>query len=321
VRSLKHPIITGGAGFIGSHLSQVLLEHPEVEQITILDKLTYASSRRNIPTTSRAHFHLLDITDLSRLQATLKNIKNPTCLFNLAAESHVDRSITNSTPFTYTNILGTQNLIESCRQHNLPLIQISTDEVYGSIQSPEKLTESSPLLPSSPYSASKASADLLCLAAHHTHKQDIVITRSSNNYGTNQFPEKLIPLFIKNALSNNPLPIYGNGLQVRDWIHVHDHCQALIAAIQKGTPGEIYNIGADETHTNLDIAKKILLTLKKPESLISHVTDRLGHDTRYSIDSTKAQTQLGWKPLLNFESTFPTTIQKIAKSFPKSRQN
>lgn len=310
--SLTHPIVTGGAGFIGSNLVQLLLQHPEVEQITILDKLTYAGSRQNIPTTSRAQLHLLDITDPSRLQATLNTLKNPTCIFNLAAESHVDRSITSPSDFIKTNILGTENLIQAARTHNLPLIQISTDEVYGSIDPPHKFTETSPLAPSSPYSASKASADLLCLAAHKTYGQNIIITRCTNNYGPNQFPEKLIPLLIQKALADQPLPIYGNGLQIRDWIHVYDHCQALIAAAKKGTSGEIYNIGANEEHTNLEIAERIVNILGKPQTLITHVDDRPGHDLRYAINATKAQTQLNWKPRLTFNTTFPQEIHKIA---------
>lgn len=309
---IQHPVITGGAGFIGSNLARLLLQNPSVEQITILDSLTYAGSRRNLPQDPRSNFHLLDVTDSTRLKSTFKTIKNPTCIFNLAAESHVDRSIHNPTQFVHTNILGTENLIQLARNHNLPLIQISTDEVYGSIVAPGLFTETSPLAPSSPYSASKAAADLLCLAAHKTYGQEIIITRCTNNYGPNQFPEKLIPLLVKNALSNKPLPIYGNGHQVRDWIHVHDHCQALITVAQKGTTGEIYNIGANQEHTNLEIANRILRTLGKPESLIEHIEDRPGHDQRYAVDARKIQTQLNWRPRLPFNTSFPEVVHQIA---------
>jgi dTDP-glucose 4,6-dehydratase len=221
----------------------------------------------------------------------------------------VDRSIDTPGDFIHTNIVGTATLLDRARRHGVRrFLQVSTDEVYGSLGPEGKFTEQSPLEPSSPYSASKASADLLALAAHHTYGQEVVITRCSNNYGPYQFPEKLIPLMIIRALEDKPLPVYGDGLNVRDWIHVEDHCAAIFAALLNGQPGEVYNVGSDGEMRNIDVVKMILSHLGKPESLIQYVTDRLGHDRRYAIDSSKAHRKLEWKPLHHHEQGIIETI-------------
>ena len=228
---------------------------------------------------------------------------------NFAAESHVDRSISGPAAFVNTNVLGTATLLDCARRHQVRrFLQVSTDEVYGSLGPEGKFTEESPMQPSSPYSASKASADLIALAHHHTYGQEVVITRCSNNYGPYQFPEKLIPLMILNALSDKPLPVYGDGLNVRDWIHVEDHCAAIVSALLNGKAGEIYNVGSDGEMRNIDVVKMILAHLGKPESLIKYVTDRLGHDRRYAIDSSKAHRELQWKPQHRHEQGIRETI-------------
>lgn len=310
-RDLSHPIVTGGAGFIGSALCRLLLEDARVQTLTVLDKLTYAGSLENLPRDRRLHFLQVDIADRDDLWAAL-NATTGSFLFNLAAESHVDRSIASPADFISSNITGTANLLELCRELGIPMLQVSTDEVYGSIPAPGLFTEQSPIAPSSPYSASKASADLLCHAAHLTYGQDITITRCSNNYGAHQFPEKLIPIMVRAALSDQPLPIYGSGTQVRDWIHCDDHCSALIATAEHGRAGEVYNIGANTERTNLEIVHEILAILDKPHSLITHVSDRPAHDQRYAIDSTKALEELGWKPVKAFSDSFPAVVREIA---------
>lgn len=279
----------------------------------MLDKLTYAGSLDNLPNDPKISFHKVDIADLESLKLYFQS-STGTFLFNLAAESHVDRSITSSADFISSNITGTANLLELCRQHQLPMLQVSTDEVYGSIDKPGQFNEQSPLAPSSPYSASKASADLLCQAAHRTYGQDVTITRCSNNYGARQFPEKLIPLMVLAALRDQPLPIYGNGTQVRDWIHCDDHCDALIATADRGKAGEIYNIGANTERTNLEIVQLILDTLEKSNSRITHVNDRPAHDQRYAIDASKAHSELGWQPTRDFTTHFSATVQTMMKS-------
>ena len=231
-------------------------------------------------------------------------------VINFAAESHVDRSINSPQNFIHTNVVGTSVLLDAARRHCVRrFIQISTDEVYGSLGLEGRFSESSPIEPSSPYSASKAGADLLALAFHKTYGIEVVITRCSNNYGPYQFPEKLIPLMVLNALRDKPLPVYGDGLNVRDWIHVEDHCAAIFATLLQGKPGEVYNIGADAEMRNIDLVKLILDKLDKPHSLISYVADRLGHDRRYAIDSTKARTELGWKPLHRPEDGICKTVE------------
>lgn len=311
-RDISHLLITGGAGFIGSTLVRVLLDNPDVTQLTVLDKLTYAGRYDHLPVSPKLAFVHGDITDRPLVSSLLQE-RGITGVLNLAAESHVDRSIACADDFIATNIVGTANLLDACRFAGLPLFQCSTDEVYGSIAAPARFTEFSPLRPSSPYSASKTSADLLCLAAHHTYGQDIVISRGTNTYGPRQHPEKLIPRMVWCALRNEPLPVYGNGLQVRDWMHVEDHARGILAAFLHGRPGHVYNLGANEERENLSLVLAILELLQKPSSLIRHVTDRLGHDIRYAIDADKARTELGWRPIISFEEGFSETVTHLRR--------
>ncbi len=307
-------LVTGGAGFIGSNFVRFVLEHYQPEFVTNVDALTYAGNPENlhgIDTTyeGRYEFHRADIADREAMDAIFAQHKYY-AVINFAAESHVDRSIASPENFIHTNVAGTQVLLDAARRHGVKrFVQISTDEVYGSLGEEGRFTETSPLAPSSPYSASKASADLLALAAFKTYGQEVVITRCSNNYGPYQFPEKLIPLMITNALRDEKLPVYGDGLNVRDWIHVDDHCRAITAVLFEGTPGEVYNVGADAEMRNIDVVKLILKTLGKPESLIEYVADRPGHDRRYAIDSTKLRAQLDWKPIHEANAGIAETVQ------------
>jgi len=309
-------LITGGAGFIGSNfIRYILREHPDWEVVS-LDKLTYAGNLENlkdVKNDSRYRFILGDIADRELIDKLFS--QGFDVVVNFAAESHVDRSILDPSPFVRTNIQGPQVLLEGARQHQVKLfIQVSTDEVYGSLGAAGKFNEESPLLPSSPYSASKAATDLLCRAYHRTYGLPVIITRCSNNYGPFQFPEKLIPLAITNALEGKPIPIYGDGLNVRDWIHVEDHCCALDMAIQKGKQGEIYNIGADNERTNLEMVRRILDIVEKPHSLITFVSDRPGHDRRYALDTTKIHRELGWEPRHSFAESLQRTIEWYIKN-------
>ncbi len=304
-------LVTGGCGFIGSNFVRYMLSrHPELE-IWNLDALTYAGNLENLKDLEgdpRHHFVRGDITD----RATVEQVMGQgiDAVVNFAAESHVDRSIHDSTPFIRTNVLGTQVLLDAARKHGVRrFIQISTDEVYGSLGPTGYFTEETPLAPNSPYSASKAAADLLVRAYHHTFGFPAIITRCSNNYGPYQFPEKLIPLFIANALNDQPLPLYGDGLQVRDWIHVLDHCHAIDLVLQRGLPGEVYNVGGRCEKTNLEVTRTILQLLGKPESLIRFVEDRPGHDRRYAIDCSKIERELGWRPQVPFEEGLRETIR------------
>jgi len=304
-------LITGGAGFIGSNfICYILREHPDWEVVN-LDRLTYAGNLENlkgVKDDSRYRFIHGDIADREIIDKLFG--QGFDVVVNFAAESHVDRSILDSSPFIGTNVQGPQVLLEGARQHQVKLfIQVSTDEVYGSLGAAGKFNEESPLLPNSPYSASKAAADLLCRAYHQTHGLPVIITRCSNNYGPFQFPEKLIPLVITNALEGKPIPIYGDGLNVRDWIHVEDHCCALDMAIQRGKQGEIYNIGADNERTNLEVVRRILDIVEKPHSLITFVSDRPGHDRRYALDTTKIQQELGWEPRHSSEEGLERTVE------------
>ena len=294
-------LVTGGCGFIGSNFVRLVLTARPGWTIHNVDALTYAGNPANLagfvePCGERYAFHHADIADTAAMERIFAGGKFD-AVVNFAAESHVDRSITGPLAFIQTNVAGTGVLLDAARRHKTGrFLQISTDEVYGSLGPDGLFTESSPLQPSSPYSASKTAADLLALAHWHTFKQDVLVTRCSNNYGPYQFPEKLIPLMITNALADLPLPVYGDGQNVRDWIHVHDHCEAVLSVLEKGRAGEVYNIGGDGERKNMDVVKMILAELKKPESLIKFVTDRLGHDRRYAIDSGKIQNELGWHP-------------------------
>ncbi len=307
---MRRLLVTGGCGFIGSNFVRYMLrEHRDVE-IWNLDLLTYAGNPENladIENDPRYHFVHGDIADRATVDRVLR--EGIEAVVNFAAESHVDRSIHDSTPFVRTNVLGTQVLLDASRKAGVSrYVQISTDEVYGSLGPTGYFTEETPLAPNSPYSASKAGADLLVRAFHHTFGFPAIITRCSNNYGPYQFPEKLIPLFICNALRDEPLPVYGDGLQVRDWIHVLDHCRAIDLVLQKGVPGQVYNIGGRCEKTNLEVTRAILNILGKPETLIKFVTDRPGHDRRYAIDCSKIERELGWRPQISFDEGLKATV-------------
>jgi len=308
-------LVTGGAGFIGSNfIHYALKEHPDWE-ITNLDNLTYAGNLENLKEIQDQpgyHFVKGDIADRELADKLLSQGFDVTV--NFAAESHVDRSILDASPFIETNVKGTQVLLEAAKKHGIQrFIQVSTDEVYGSTDS-GSFTEQSALSPSSPYSASKTAADLLCLAYFKTHRVSVIVTRCTNNFGPYQFPEKLIPLAVTNVLEDKPIPVYGDGLNIRDWIFVDDHCRALDAVIQKGQPGEIYNIGGSSEKTNLELIHKLLELLDKPQSLIQFVTDRPAHDRRYALDCAKIATELGWKPAYSFEKALRATVDWYLKN-------
>lgn len=303
-------LITGGAGFIGSNLVYYMRrKYPEYEIINV-DKLTYAGNLENLAGMEGAtnyRFVKADITDREAMEAIFATGLDG--VMHLAAESHVDRSIEQPDVFVLTNVLGTQVLLDLARKYKVNrFLQVSTDEVYGSLGPEGYFTETTPLAPNSPYSASKAASDFLVRAAYHTHHMPVMITRCSNNYGPYQFPEKLIPLMISNALTDQPLPVYGDGLNIRDWLHVEDHCRGLDQVFHQGQPGEVYNIGGNNEHTNIEIIRLILQILGKPESLIRYVKDRPGHDRRYAIDAEKIKQELGWEPTIKFEDGIKTTI-------------
>ena len=315
-------IVTGGAGFIGSNFIFFMLKaHPDY-RIVCLDKLTYAgnlSTLRPIMDKQNFRFIKLDICDKEGVFNLFEEEK-PDVVINFAAESHVDRSIENPMIFLQTNIIGTATLMNACRAFGaIRFHQVSTDEVYGDLplDRPDLFfTEATPIHTSSPYSSSKASADLLALAYVRTYGLPVTISRCSNNYGLYQFPEKLIPLMIANCLNNRPLPVYGEGLNVRDWLYVEDHCKAIDLIIQKGKIGEVYNVGGHNEMANIDIVKLICKELGKPESLITHVTDRKGHDMRYAIDPTKIHNELGWLPETKFDEGIKKTIKWYLENRP-----
>src|ERR1700676_1527261 len=307
-------LVTGGCGFIGSNFIRYILEHYKPASVTNVDVLTYAGNPANLNGVVEEHgeryeFFKADIANADQMDALMTEHQFY-AVINFAAESHVDRSINSPLNFIHTNVIGTSVLLDCARKHGVQrFIQISTDEVYGSLGQSGKFTEQSPLNPSSPYSSSKAGADLLALACHRTFGQEVIVTRCSNNYGPYQFPEKLIPLMIIKALRDEPLPVYGDGLNVRDWIHVEDHCAAIVAVLFEGKPGATYNFGGGNEMVNLDVVKTILQKLEKPQSLISFVTDRLGHDRRYAIDSSFARRELKWTPRKHFKDGLDATIQ------------
>ena len=315
-------IVTGGAGFIGSNfIFYMLREHPE-DRIVCLDKLTYAgnlSTLKDIMDRPNFRFVKLDICDREGVFALFEEEK-PDVVVNFAAESHVDRSIEDPGIFLQTNILGTSVLMDACRAFGIGRYhQVSTDEVYGDLplDRPDLFfTEETPIHTSSPYSSSKAGADLLVMAYHRTYSLPVTISRCSNNYGFYQFPEKLIPLMIANCLSDKPLPVYGEGLNIRDWLYVEDHCKAIDLVIRRGREGEVYNIGGHNEMRNIDIVKLICRELGKPESLITHVADRKGHDRRYAIDPAKIHNELGWLPETKFEDGIKTTIRWYLENRP-----
>lgn len=309
---MKTILVTGGAGFIGSNFINYVLEERDDYNIINLDKLTYAGNLENlIPSQNKKNYHFVkgDICNFELVNYLFEKFKIK-YVINFAAESHVDRSILGSEIFFKTNVLGTNVLLEVSRKYEVEkFVQISTDEVYGSLGSEGLFTEKTPLSPNSPYSASKAAADLMALAFHHTFGLPVVVTRCSNNYGPYQFPEKLIPLMIINSINNKKLPIYGDGLYIRDWIYVIDHNKAVELVFEKGKIGDVYNIGASNEMPNIKIVKLILSYLNKSEELIEYVKDRPGHDRRYAIDSSKIQSELGWKPKYTFENAISATIE------------
>ena len=308
-------IVTGGAGFIGSNFIFYLLkEHPK-DRVVCLDKLTYAGNLSTLePVMENPNFRFVkaDICDRKAVYSLFEE-EHPDVVVNFAAESHVDRSIENPEVFLRTNIEGTAVLMDACRKYGIQRYhQVSTDEVYGDLplDRPDLFfTEETPIHTSSPYSSSKAGADLLVLAYHRTYGLPVTISRCSNNYGPYHFPEKLIPLMIINALHDKSLPVYGEGINVRDWLYVEDHCRAIDLIVRKGTVGEVYNVGGHNEMRNIDIVKLICKELGKPESLITHVTDRAGHDMRYAIDPSKIHAELGWLPETKFEDGIKKTIQ------------
>jgi dTDP-glucose 4,6-dehydratase len=311
----KHLLVTGGCGFIGSnYIRQVLSD--KVHRVTNFDKLTYAGNLEN----------LRDVADNPDYRFVKGDIANPEdvekvfsekidYVVNFAAESHVDRSILDPDAFMTTNIIGTYRLLEAARKAGAErFLQVSTDEVYGSLGATGKFREDTPLAPNSPYSASKASADMIALSYFRTFGMPVIITRCSNNYGPYQFPEKLIPLLVTNALADKELPVYGDGLNVRDWVHVADHCRGIELALRKGVPGNVYNIGADSERANIEIVRGVLKALGKPESLITYVKDRPGHDRRYAIDATKAKKELGFTVGVAFEAGIRETVDWYVKN-------
>ena len=303
-------LVTGGCGFIGSNFVRHLLATDAAVAVVNLDALTYAGNLANLADLAddpRYTFIKGDITSRDDVRSAMR--RGVTDVIHFAAESHVDRSIQDSGPFVRTNVLGTQVLLDAAREFAVTkYVQVSTDEVYGSLGATGLFTEETPLHPNSPYSASKAAADLLVQAYHHTFGLPAVTTRCSNNYGPYQFPEKLIPLFVTRLLNDETVPVYGDGQQIRDWIHVLDHCRGVEAAWRKGKPGEVYNFGGRCEMANLDLTKLLLKLLGKPDTLIEYVKDRLGHDRRYAIDCTKAERELGWAPQATFDAGLRETI-------------
>jgi dTDP-glucose 4,6-dehydratase len=304
-------LLTGGSGFIGSNLVRLLLAERPGWRIVNLDKLTYAGNAENLADLEgnpRYRFVRGDIAN-GELVAEIFRSEKIDGVMHLAAESHVDRSILAPAVFIETNVRGTQVLLEAARELGVKrFLHVSTDEVYGSLGPTGLFTEETPLAPTSPYSSSKAGSDLLALAYAHTFKLPVVVTRCSNNYGPYQFPEKLIPLMIANAVRELPLPVYGDGMNVRDWIHVEDHCRGLLAAFERGVDGEVYNFGGSSERHNIDIVKRVLALVGKPESLIKYVKDRPGHDRRYAIDWRKSQAKLDWAPRHRFEEALAATV-------------
>jgi dTDP-glucose 4,6-dehydratase len=307
-------LITGGAGFIGSRFAELLLQQEipnNYSTITVVDKLTYSGNLSNLDSVishPQFYFHLADICNLSEMEAVIRDRKID-FVVNFAAESHVDRSIESSYEFLNTNVMGTQNLLDLARKYKLKrFLQISTDEVYGSIPA-GSWEEDEPLKPNSPYSASKAGGDLLVLAYGRTHGMNIGITRCCNNYGPRQYPEKIIPLFISNLIAGKKVPIYGDGNQVREWIHVDDHCRGIAAVLESGQPGEIYNLAGTDEIKNIDLARQIVAYFGKTEDeTFTFVEDRKGHDFRYSLSGDKARNKLEFKPVIPFDSGLKQTI-------------
>ena len=305
-------LVTGGAGFIGSHFLRYQLSHYPADRVVNLDCLTYAGNLANVAdlaSNPRYHFIQGDIRDAATVSEVLATHQIDVVV-NFAAESHVDRSIEDPAPFVSTNVVGVQVLLDACRRARVRLVQVSTDEVYGSIVA-GRVDEEAPLQPSSPYAATKASADLLAMAAHHTFGQDVVITRSANNYGPNQHPEKLVPMIITNDYQQRPLTIQGAGDDIRDWLYVVDNCQAINLVMRKGVAGEVYNIGGFERRTVLEVVASLQALLGFPDSQVVHVAERLGHDHRYAVDDTKLRRALGWQPSTSLAAGLTKTVRAL----------
>jgi dTDP-glucose 4,6-dehydratase len=314
-RSRNHIVVTGGCGFIGSNLIRYLLRERADWKIVNVDLLTYAGNRSNLSDVTDDPRYLFvqgDIADRQQMDVVFRSF-TPFAVINCAAETHVDRSLQDSSDFVRTNVLGTQVLLHLARLYGSRLVQVSSDEVYGSLGSHARFREDLALQPRSPYSASKAAADMLILAALHSFSQDVVITRCSNNYGPYQHVEKLIPLMITNALEFLPLPVYGEGKNVRDWIHVSDHCKGIVAALERGRSGRIYNFGGGSERTNIAVVRLILSILGRPNSLIRFVADRPGHDFRYAMDFSRAEAELSWAPAIRFRNGLEETIEWYVK--------
>jgi dTDP-glucose 4,6-dehydratase len=305
-------LVTGGAGFIGSCFIRLALGKDAGFEILNLDKLTYAGNLENLTeviANRRYRFVRGDIADAALVDETMSGFC-PDAIVHFAAESHVDRSILSPAPVFETNLRGTFTLLEAARTHSTArFLHVSTDEVYGSIEPPAEAAEEFPLQPSSPYSATKAGSDLLALSYWKTYRTPVVVTRASNNYGPYQFPEKLIPLMISNAMDNKPVPVYGDGRQIRDWLYVEDHCEAILAVLAKGRDGEIYNVGGSRSLPNIDVVRAILREFGRPDTLIQHVTDRPGHDRRYALSSAKLIRETGWQAKMNFEEGLRATVR------------
>lgn len=329
---MKNVLVTGGAGFIGSNFIQYILRcQKDISCLVNLDLLTYAGNLENlkpVETDPRYHFAKGDVRDKEVVEKLFQAYDFDTVV-HFAAESHVDRSIVEPEIFLTTNIIGTQTLLDAARRHwnlnpkdrhsrayreGVRYLQVSTDEVYGALGETGMFTETTPLSPNSPYSASKAGADLVVRAYYQTFGLPVNITRCSNNYGPYQFPEKLIPLMIHNAQENKPLPVYGDGMQIRDWLHVKDHCAAIAAVLERGKQGEVYNIGGNNEKSNIEIVRLLLKELGKPESLITYVRDRPGHDRRYAVNNAKITTELNWRPAYTFGQGIQETIQWYLKN-------
>ncbi len=324
---MKRVLVTGGAGFIGSNFVQYMLSNKEnIELLVNLDALTYAGNLENLTAVQNDKRYKFVKSDIRKKEIVEKLFceYDFDTVVHFAAESHVDRSIEEPELFLTTNIVGTQTLLDAAKRHwkihpndkysrdyrdGVKYLQVSTDEVYGALGETGMFTETTPLSPNSPYSASKASADLIVRAYHETYGMPVNITRCSNNYGPYQFPEKLIPLMIHNAINDKALPVYGDGMQIRDWLHVSDHCYAIAKVLEEGKIGEVYNIGGNNEKANIEIVRLILAELGKPESLITYVKDRPGHDRRYAIDNKKITTELGWAPIYTFEQGVKETIK------------
>jgi dTDP-glucose 4,6-dehydratase len=302
-------LVTGGAGFIGANFVHYVLAHRPDWEVLNLDVLTYAGNLENLAALDaepRYRFVHGDICDRALLDQLLPGVD---AVVHFAAESHVDRSILDATVFIRANVQGTQTLLDAARQAQTPrFLFVSTDEVYGTLGAQGRFTESSPLAPNSPYAASKAAADMLVRAAFHTHRQPVLTTRASNNYGPYQFPEKFIPLVITHALAGEAIPVYGEGKNVRNWIHAQDHCAGILAVLERGLPGEVYNLGGDDELDNLSLVRRLLQLVGASESLIRFVPDRPGHDFRYSLDSARARRELGWRPQVRLEDGLRQTV-------------